>query len=317
MTNIDKYRKFCQTEEEIPLFSQSDWLDNVCGKGKWDVVLVEKGNKIVATMPYYKSKKMIFDIVSMPKLTQTMGPYIVYPKGQKYDKKLSYEKEIMMQLIDQLPEVDFFFQNFHARILNWLPFKWRGFEQSTYYTYVLEDLSDLNSVFQNFRSNIKTDIRKAQKVIKIAEEKDLSLFYQINKMTFDRQKIAMPYSLEWLTHVDNACQKKNRRKIFMAYDNKNNLHAAIYVVWDRNTMYYLMGGGNPRYRNSGATSLLLWEAIQLASQKKLQFDFEGSMLEPVERFFRAFGATQIPYFRITKSRNRFIKLMIAFYKGRA
>ncbi len=31
------------------------------------------------------------------------------------------------------------------------------------------------------------------------------------------------------------------------------------------------------------------------------FDFEGSMLKPVERFFRAFGGRQTPYLRVSRA----------------
>jgi hypothetical protein len=34
----------------------------------------------------------------------------------------------------------------------------------------------------------------------------------------------------------------------------------------------------------------------------------GSMLEPIERFFRGFGAVQIPYFNITKTPSRMLRL---------
>ena len=32
------------------------------------------------------------------------------------------------------------------------------------------------------------------------------------------------------------------------------------------------------------------------------FDFEGSMLRPVERFFRGFGSLQTPYLRVSRAR---------------
>ncbi len=31
------------------------------------------------------------------------------------------------------------------------------------------------------------------------------------------------------------------------------------------------------------------------------FDFEGSMLQPLERFFRAFGARQTPYLSVSRT----------------
>jgi len=68
-----------------------------------------------------------------------------------------------------------------------------------------------------------------------------------------------------------------------------------------------MGGGAPDLRNSGATSLCMWEAIQFAATVTKSFDFEGSMLETVERFFRAFGAKQTPYFAISKINSKLLK----------
>jgi len=61
MDNIEKYREFCKVELDIPLFSKAWWLDIVCGKNNWDVIVIEKGGLIVATMPYFKIKKMIFE----------------------------------------------------------------------------------------------------------------------------------------------------------------------------------------------------------------------------------------------------------------
>ena len=59
MTNREKYRKFCEKEENIPLFSRDWFLDSVCGVDNWDVTLVEKGGDVVASMPYYKKRKAV------------------------------------------------------------------------------------------------------------------------------------------------------------------------------------------------------------------------------------------------------------------
>lgn len=67
-----------------------------------------------------------------------------------------------------------------------------------------------------------------------------------------------------------------------------------------------------RLRNSGATSLLMWEAIKFASTVSKKFDLEGSMLEPVERFFRGFGTVQKPYFTISKTFDKRMKAAYIF-----
>jgi hypothetical protein len=72
------------------------------------------------------------------------------------------------------------------------------------------------------------------------------------------------------------------------------------LVWDRKRAYYLAGGGDPTLRTSGATALLLWKMMQFASGRSAVFDFEGSQIPAVERFFRAFGASQVWYHEISK-----------------
>jgi lipid II:glycine glycyltransferase (peptidoglycan interpeptide bridge formation enzyme) len=65
-------------------------------------------------------------------------------------------------------------------------------------------------------------------------------------------------------------------------------------------MYYLFGGMDEAYGDSGAKSLLFWKAINMASEKNLTFNFEGSMIPGVERFFRSFGGELTPVYYIYK-----------------
>ena len=133
----------------------------------------------------------------------------------------------------------------------------------------------------------------------------------MNRKSFLRQGRKIPYSLSFLRRLDEACAQRNSRKSFFAIDNTGNIHAAVYVVWDQFSAYYLMGGGDPKYRTSGAHSLLLWETIKFTSKFVSSFNFEGSMIEPVERFFRAFGAEQKPYFNITRVDSKVLKTLFA------
>jgi hypothetical protein len=101
------------------------------------------------------------------------------------------------------------------------------------------------------------------------------------------------------------------RRIFVARDPAGRPHAGVYLVWDEGSAYYLMGGGDPEVRGSGATSLCLWHAIRFASTVTASFDFEGSMIEPVERLFRAFGAEQTPYFAVSRINSWQLRARIA------
>jgi hypothetical protein len=90
------------------------------------------------------------------------------------------------------------------------------------------------------------------------------------------------------------------RRILLAEGADGTPHAAVYLVWDAQSAYDLMGGSNPSLLHSGAITLLTWEGIKFARQVTQRYDFEGSMLQPVERFFRAFGGKQIRFSRLTR-----------------
>jgi lipid II:glycine glycyltransferase (peptidoglycan interpeptide bridge formation enzyme) len=297
-----KYKELCRSEESIPLFSQAWWLDAVAGPNNWMVALVEKGGRIDGALPYFIKKKYGFIILVQPPLTQTLGPWI-RNQNLKESSKLSYEKEIMDSLIDRLPKFHHFSQNWSPRNQNWLPFYWKGFQQTTKYTYVLKSIFDIDKIWSQMDGNIRAEIRKAESRFNLKVRDDLSVdqFIELNEMTFNRQGISVPYSKEFVQRLDNACGAKGSRRIFIAQDADGRMHGGVFLVWDKNSAYYLMGGADPSLRNSGAVSLCMWEAIKFASGRTQVFDFEGSMIEGVERFVRAFGATQTPYFKISKT----------------
>jgi lipid II:glycine glycyltransferase (peptidoglycan interpeptide bridge formation enzyme) len=309
ISNKQKYCAHCKIELTIPIFSKPWWLDAVCGKDNWNVVVVEKGGQIIASMPYYMVKRRGMRIITMPKLTQTMGPWL-RPSNAKYANQLAEQKDLMTGLIEKLPAYDYFLQNFYYSITNWLPFYWQGFNQTTRYTYVLEEISNTQKIWDGMLPKIRTDIKKAQNRfgLQVSTDSGIDAFLTMNEQTFTRQEMKIPYSKDFVKKLDNACEEHNARRIFFAKDMDGRIHAAVYIVWDENSAYYLMGGSDPDLRNSGANSLCMWEAIKFASTVTKAFDFEGSMNEPVERFFRAFGAKQMPYFQISKINSPFVKI---------
>lgn len=299
--------------KEGPIFCQPWWLEAV-SPGKWDYVVIYRGEEVAAVLPYaYKIRLGRYRLIEMPPLTPYLGVYLRASSG-KYVNRLGEEKYLMTELIDKLPPFAIFDQSFHPDISNWLPFYWKGYQQRTHYTYRIENTVDIKTVWNETRENIRTDIRKAQKKLKVIEYQDINRFLTIQRKTFERQSRTLPYSEDVYLKIDKACEREGVRKISFAIDDQNQIHAAAYLVWDGGTVYYLMGGSDPQYRSSGANSLLLWNAIQFASEVGKCFDFEGSMVEPIERFVRAFGARQVPYFRIFRMNSPVVRLYRTVYR---
>ena len=235
----------------------------------------------------------------MPKLTQTWG-VVIEPLSGKVVNINSRENAILNIFAEVLSRFKYFVQNFNSYNRNGLPFYWKGFRQTTHYTYILLDLSDLKSVWAGFRQNIRTDIRKAEQNEVTVSISSPEIVYQIIEKSFSRQDKIQPYSKEYFLKIYNAAKSNNAGECFAAIGSDGACHAAAIMVWDNRRAYYLAGGGDPLLRNSGATSLLIWKMINIISNKNVIFDFEGSMIESVERFFRAFGTEQTTYNQIYK-----------------
>jgi hypothetical protein len=312
MNNRESYRSFCETEKSIPLFQQAFWLDAIAGE-KWDVALAHRGSEMVGALPFtFLTRYGYLTYLTQPPLTQFLGPWIK-PTSTKYAKRLGREKDVMQELIAQLPPYASFKQNWSHKNQNWIPFYWKGFQQTTLYTYVLEHLDDLDSIFKGFQENIRGDIRKAARRYKVVVRDDAPLgdFIRLNEQTFSRQGLAQPDNAERIERLVTILNGKKQVRWFVAYDPEHHAHAGVLIVWDEHSAYYLMGGGDSELRNSGATSLCMWEAIKFASTVTKSFDFEGSMIESVERFVRGFGAVQKPYFSISHTPSRLLRFIRA------
>jgi hypothetical protein len=303
-----KYRALCEGEPTIPFFSQAWWLDATAGSANWDVALVETNGKVNASLPYTIRKRFGLTLLGQPALTQALGPWI-RPSRKKQALLLAEQKDLMTGLIKELPRFAHYSQNWHWSVTNWLPFHWAGFSQTTRYTYLLDNLIDEDALWSGLRENIRTDIRKASNRFGLNVRADLSIndFILLSDKTFARQGLAAPYRTHFLTNLDAACAQRGVRQILIAVDDQGRHHAGAYIVWNSESAYYLMGGADPELRNSGAASLCIWEAIKFAAAVSKRFDFEGSMIESVERIFRSFGAKQVPYFCISRTPARLLR----------
>lgn len=306
LSNKDKYRALCAREPSIPVFSKDWWLDSVA-EDNWDVVLVEKGNEIIASLPFVIKKRFGFRVITMPVLTQNLGPWL-RPSTAKYSKKLAEEKDLLQELYTQLPSYDQYHQNWHLSRTNWLPLYWLNYNQTVRYTYVIPDISNIETVIKEFEHSKRKNIKKSEKIVKVVFDISAHDFYENHKMTLQKQGQKISYSYEVFNSLYINGYAQNSAKTIAAYDEDGNLHAALFVVWDNNSAYDLISTIDPDFRTFGAASLLVQEIIRYVSQFVNKFDFEGSMIEPVERSFRQFGAIQTPYFSISKTNSKLLKV---------
>lgn len=292
------YGRFCATAPDLPLYLHDWYLDAVCGPGHWSAAIARKGDAVVGVLPYFLKQKLHWHHVAMPLLCRQMGPYLL-PEYRAPRREIP----LLHDLLEQLPRLAAFEQDFNYTATNWLPFYWQGYRQTTRYSYVLT-LTDLKTLRDNLAPDYRNNkLPKAAARVRVHTGDDLDLFFRVHNRSFERQGLDAPVPFDLLQRLDRALAAHHAREIFWASDLKTGaVHAVAYLVWDRQSAYYLLAGDDPTLRNSGASILLAWEAIRYAKEtlNLPTFDFAGSMVKPIERVRRQFGAEPKPYFRVQK-----------------
>ena len=300
----DQHRAELQGETRCAnaIFQQPWWLDAVA-PGRWSEATVERDGRVIARLPYVVRGRRRMRVLTMPPLTQTLGPW-VERSGASAPRALGEENELLAALEAALPSAESFVQQFAPAMLNALPFYWAGYRLELQYTYRLEGIGSEDAVWHGMRGNVRREIRKARRRVEVRDDLPLDRFHSVWAKTFERQGLPVPVSVSRLERLDAACATRGARALLSAHDDADRVHAVAYVVWDANAAFYLLGGADPALRSSGASSLLLWEGITRARAVTDVFDFEGSMLPSIERYFRSFGARQTPYLRVSRATRR-------------
>lgn len=280
--------------------------------------MAEKGGAVVARLPFTIRRRWGLTILGQPPLTQTLGPWIRPPEGDPAHR-LTVELELIEELLRRLPGFDLHHQSLWPGLGSWLPFYWRGYTATPRYSYRLEDIGDLDRVWAGLRQNIRRAVRKASSRYEVVDDHPLGTFLALNSGTFRRQGMEPPYDDRLIERVDAALAEHGGRRVLFAVDASGVAQAALYLAFDSRSAYYLMGGHSDAARDSGAPSLLMWEAIRLASTVAPIFDFEGSMLQGVERHFRSFGGRPTQFLTVRRASRRLAPVLAfrdAFAGGR-
>jgi Acetyltransferase (GNAT) domain len=278
------------TERCINSVFQRDWWLNAVAPGNWRYLTVGDADKPNALLPIVTSRRLGLKQIKMPVLTFLLGPGMA-PSDGGPTTRISQEIDWLNGLIDQLPPFDYFCQNFHFSQQLATPFRWRNFDVSVLHTYTIENLHDLDAVWNNYRSSTRSQIRKAQKLVEVISDPSLADIWSLTVMSFARRGREPAFNFELFKRLHAAAEANNACKGFIAKDAAGRLHASIYIVWDEHSAYYLVGGADPEHRNSGAMSLLMHEAIKFSASKAPRFDFQGCNLESFEVFKRNFGGS--------------------------
>jgi len=308
MTNKERYTEWVAKQEYVPLFMQPWWMDAVCAGKQWDVLLAEdETGEIIGAMPYLLRKRAWFKYIVMPQQTQIGGIWVT--SEATADKwKTAEVCRIIKEQMDQMG-LAYYYQQYLPGSLCVDAMRGLGFKTKERVTYRVEDLSDLDALIASFSKNKKRQLQKALS-LHIERGMEIEDFYRFHSHCLASRKRKISYSREFLLVLERKAKRLGQCEILSVCNADGQVYAAAFLVWDKHYMYYLIPAYDPAFGDAGAGALLVLEAMKLAREKQVRFDFEGSMERGTAKHYKQFGSTPTTYYSVEKYYKPIFRLAI-------
>jgi Acetyltransferase (GNAT) domain len=290
------YIAYCQ-RHTFPLFVQAYWFDAI--NTHWDVWQYTSADGHDYFLPYVVEKKLIFKLIRNPLFT----PY----SGIVCNNNIHLQEAIMF-FIQKINAYDLFELDFAIDFKHAVAFENNQFKCVLQRTNILNLQCDTALLFSNFKDTLKRQIKKCDHNLIITTCNNVDTIHTLLSASYKKQQLILPYSKQLLQSMIDTCNTNNCGQIWLAKNAEGLAVAVLWQVWDKHTSYYLTGGSNGQY--SEAMSGLMWHAIKHAQQiGAAHFDFEGSNINSINKFFSNFAPTATSYFRISKTNTPLLKWM--------
>ncbi len=280
------------------------------------VGIFNKNGELVGGFSYIEKNIAGLKILRNPSYTPQIGPFFKL-KAQKRLSKLEEIRAMLEAIVNFINEEkpSIVTLALTPSIIDTLPFYWSGFKVSVNYTYRL-DLSEPDFapvLLKKMDVKRRNDIKKAQmNNIYVEKSKDITALVSLVERTFKRQKKNYPRYI--MGKILEKFSPQSNSSFLMMARQENEPVAGVYVVHDARIAFNLITGLNAEKAYRGVGALLLFEAIKEARRRGLKiFDFEGSMIPSIEKFFRGFGGDLTPYYRVNKAWLP-IEMILKFFK---
>ncbi len=313
-----KYKELCESRNDIPLFLQYWWMEASCGDC-WDVLFSYSEDGVISGfLCYLLRRKLGFKAVMPQLLTLYQGVWVLYPEGASPGRCDVIQNEVYRDLSAQLSALgaDMYEQSFHYTQFNVEPFIERGFRHSERYTYILDNLNDIDSITANMPDRKRRLLRsQAYRSLTLSLDMGPDEFYEKYRDELHHRGKSIMYSKDYFMSLYNAASDHDAGLILSMKDAAGNTHAALWVVWDSMSAYTEVLYINPLFRNSGASIGVVIEAMKYLKDKTQNFDFAGSMIEAVARRNEMLGGKKVPYVSLQKISSPLLKLWRSFKGG--
>lgn len=270
------------------------YLDNLLAD--WQAIVVRDGDGLLAAFPFASRRKWGLHYVLQPYFAQYLGILL----RNKYDsvyKNLEAHKKAIQLIHNSLPrEIRYIDLYFAPEFQYDLPLLWLGWTLRPRYTYWVDIAQGYEAFLQGAASHVRREIKKAEQAglrVETADNPE-AVVEILKKAKPEAVRSIEPRYFTALCRNAHHYFAAGKSVCLLGYDGDRAIAGIIYFFHGEKMIYY-QGSTLPEYKNSGIMSYIIAESVRRFGAAYRYLDFDGSMIEPIERFFRGFGAYPVRY----------------------
>jgi len=300
-------------EKFIGVFGNLKWL-SVYEATITTVGIFKDEKQLIGGFYYVSAKKYGFSFIKLPPYTPHCGLFFVSESSNRSSGN-SFSKEVITAVCEYIMKQGSAITvlAIPSNIIDLQPFIWNKFKVVPNYTYRISLSRSMEEIRNNFDPKNRNVINKAVKEAVSVHEDILSKgeLYDFFEVAL-RSAGANVYRNELYAIFHDFSDRNNSFSLTAKKDGE--VLGSVFCVFDKQNCYYLLGGLSKKSGIAGVNNLLVLRSIEIAKEKGCDtFDFEGSMLKGVEKFFRSFGPELVPYYTVNKAKLP-IEIMLKFKK---
>lgn len=284
--DTDRWDNCIHTANNGLIYSTSQYLDTT-GED-WDALVLDD---YAAVMPLVHRKKYGFSYLFRPTGIQQLGI-----TGEGAD-----DAELVRAFLEAVPstfKLMDVFTNF-ANTVDELDKSWKSTEQVNL---ILDLEGSYESIYKRFSSNTKRNLKKAQK-------HNLSIFEYDSPevlMRLFRETQGSKYSVSSdfytkMTHLMHVLIHKKLGRVWTMHDEHNSAVAGVFIMEYKGRATLLFTATSAYGMETHAMTQLINEFLLFRSGHIEVFDFEGSNVPGIHRFYSGFGAREDNYYHLRKN----------------
>ena len=298
-----EWEAFLLSSPQGNCFARPGYMD-IIAPG-WRAVEVRDQGKLQAILPLNWRSKGGFNASLQPPFAQCWGLYLAPtpPALSGHYPVYSWKAKVVRAAVEAMPaDLHWFVHGFSPDFDYPLPFHWAGFELRTRYTYRRSLDCTPEALLAGLNKDRQRYVRQATAAGALARPGTPAELLALVKATREGGKdITGGQPLELLARLIEWGIAEGVASILVA-EQDGQVAAGGLFLRHGGTTTYLLGAQNPALKSAAAPTLVVFGAMARGLGPGCTFDFEGSMIQGIEAFFRGMGGAPLPYLYIQKNR---------------